>query len=49
MPTWGLVSVPVQKTPQAIKDCVKNMKDGAIIAEISSVKNKTFVVLKRLQ
>jgi prephenate dehydrogenase len=42
-----LVSVPVQKTPQAIKECAKNMKDGAIIAEISSVKNKTFAALKK--
>ena len=41
-----LVSVPVQKTPQAIKECTKNMKDGAIIAEISSVKDKTFAALK---
>jgi prephenate dehydrogenase len=42
-----LVSVPVQKTPQAIKECTKKMKDGAIIAEISSVKNKTFAALKK--
>jgi prephenate dehydrogenase len=42
-----LVCVPVQKTPQAIKECTKNMKDGAIIAEISSVKDKTFVALNR--
>jgi prephenate dehydrogenase len=42
-----LVSVPVQKTPQAIKDCAKNMKDGAIIAEIASVKSKTFAALKK--
>ena len=39
-----LVCVPVQKTPQAIRECAKNMKDGAIIAEISSVKSKTFVI-----
>ena len=42
-----LVSVPVQKTPQVIKECTKNMKDGAIIAEISSVKYKTFAALKK--
>ena len=42
-----LVSVPVQKTPQAIRECTKNMKDGAIIAEISSVKGKTFPALKK--
>jgi prephenate dehydrogenase len=43
-----LVCVPVQRTPQVIKECTKNMKDGAIIAEISSVKNKTFAALKRI-
>lgn len=43
-----LVSVPVQKTPQVVKECTKNMKDGAIIAEISSVKNKTFKALKKI-
>ena len=42
-----LVSVPVQKTPQAIKECTKKMKGGAIIAEISSVKNKTYAALKK--
>jgi prephenate dehydrogenase len=42
------ICVPVQKTPQVIKECTKNMKDGAIIAEISSVKNKTFVALKKI-
>jgi prephenate dehydrogenase len=41
------VSVPVQKTPEAIRECTKNMKDGAIIAEISSVKDKTFAALKK--
>ena len=43
-----LVCVPVQKTPQTIKECTKNMKDGATIAEISSVKNKTFAALKKI-
>lgn len=43
-----LVCVPVQKTPQVVKECTKNMKDGAIIAEISSVKNKTFKALKKI-
>jgi prephenate dehydrogenase len=43
-----LVSVPLQWTPQVIKECTKNMKDGAIIAEISSVKNKTFAALKKV-
>ena len=43
-----LVSVPLLMTPPAIKECTKNMKDGAIIAEISSVKNKTFAALKKV-
>lgn len=43
-----LVCVPVQNTPLAIKECIKNMKDGAIIAEISSVKSKTFAALKKI-
>jgi prephenate dehydrogenase len=43
-----VVCVPVQRTPQVIKECTKNMKDGAIIAEISSVKNKTFAALKKI-
>ena len=42
------ICVPVQKTPQVIKECTKNMKDRAIIAEISSVKNKTFAALKKI-
>ena len=42
------VCVPVQETPQAIKESTRNMKDGAIIAEISSVKNKTFAALKKV-
>jgi prephenate dehydrogenase len=42
-----VVSVPIQKTPQTIKQCIKNMKNGSIIAEISSVKNKTFAALRR--
>jgi prephenate dehydrogenase len=42
-----LVCVPVQKTPQAIKECSRSMKDGAVIAEISSVKKKTFMALKK--
>jgi prephenate dehydrogenase len=43
-----IVSVPLHRTPQVIKDCAKNMKDGAIIGEISSVKNKTFAALEKV-
>lgn len=42
-----LVCVPVQKTPQAIEECAKSMKNGAVIAEISSIKKKTFAALKK--
>ena len=43
-----LVSVPLNITPTVIKDCARKMKDGAIIAEISSIKNKTFEALKKV-
>jgi prephenate dehydrogenase len=43
-----LVSVPLHRTPKVIKECTKNMKEGAIIAEISSVKYKTFAALKKV-
>jgi prephenate dehydrogenase len=33
-------------TPKIISECIKNMKAGAIIAEISSVKHRTFQALK---
>lgn len=42
-----LVSVPVQIAPQAIKECAKSMKPDAIISEISSVKYKTFLALRK--
>jgi prephenate dehydrogenase len=42
-----LVCVPVNKTPEVIKECAKSMKAGAAIAEISSVKQKTFPALKQ--
>lgn len=43
-----LVSVPQNSTPSVIKECSKKMKDRAIIAEISSVKYKTFAALKNV-
>jgi len=42
-----LVCVPLNIIPSVVKDCASKMKDGAIIAEISSVKNKTFESLKK--
>ena len=43
-----LVCVPVHKTPEVVKECTKDMKAGAVIAEISSVKNKTYGALKKV-
>ena len=43
-----LICVPPISTPRAIGECAKKMKDGAIIAEISSVKRKTFAALKKV-
>jgi prephenate dehydrogenase len=40
------VCVPVQKTAQTVKKCSKEMKRGAVLAEISSVKSKTFSAMK---
>lgn len=42
-----LVSVPVALTPKVIRECAKSMKAGAVIAEISSVKQKAFQALRQ--
>lgn len=42
-----LVCVPVQSIAEMIKRCDKTMKAGAAIAEISSVKSKTFLALRK--
>jgi prephenate dehydrogenase len=42
-----LVSVPVRMTPRIIGECIRNMRAGATIAEISSVKHRTFQALKK--
>jgi prephenate dehydrogenase len=42
-----LVSVPVRMTPRVIRECAKSMKAGAVIAEISSVKQRAFQALKQ--
>lgn len=41
-----LICVPISSIPIVIKECASNMKTGAILAEISSIKAKTFVTLK---
>ncbi len=43
------VCIPVNITPHVIRECTKSMKAGAVIAEISSVKQKTFLALKRVR
>ena len=42
-----LVCVPITSAPSVIKDCALSMKSGAVLAEISSIKTKTFLVLKK--
>lgn len=42
-----LVSVPVRMTPKVIIECTKNMKAGAVISEISSVKHGVFRALRQ--
>lgn len=42
-----LVCVPIPTTPSVIKDCALGMRPGAILAEISSIKARTFVELKK--
>jgi prephenate dehydrogenase len=42
-----LVCVPITSAPSVIKNCALNMKSGAVLAEISSIKAQTFLVLKK--
>ncbi len=44
-----LVCVPVRLTPKVVAECAKSMKAGAVIAEISSVKHRTFRALARVR
>ncbi|HZC20314.1 MAG TPA: prephenate dehydrogenase/arogenate dehydrogenase family protein [Nitrososphaeraceae archaeon] len=43
-----LICVPIKDTPSMIEQCASQMKPGAILAEISSVKNQTFTRLRKL-
>ena len=43
-----LVCVPTKTTPLMIHECASKMKPGAILAEISSVKQQTSVALKKI-
>jgi prephenate dehydrogenase len=44
-----LVCVPVKNTPQTIAECASKMKSGAILAEISSVKRRSYEALKKIR
>ena len=43
-----LVCVPTKSTPLMIHECASKMKPGAILAEISSVKQQTSMALKKI-
>lgn len=43
-----LVCVPTKTTPLMIHECASKMKPGAILAEISSVKQQTSMALKKI-
>ncbi len=45
----ALVCVPVQLTPRIIRDCAGYLKPGATLAEISSVKHRTFPALTKVR
>jgi prephenate dehydrogenase len=45
----AVVCVPVQLTPAMVKQCAASMKPGSAIAEISSVKHRTFAALKKVR
>lgn len=42
----AMICVPVRLTPALVKQCAREMKAGSAIAEISSVKHKTFAAIK---
>lgn len=42
-----LVCVPITSAPSVIKNCALSMESGSVLAEISSIKAKTFLVLKK--
>ena len=42
-----LVCVPIIVAPCVVKQCALKMKSGAILAEISSIKTRTYTILKK--
>ena len=45
----AIVCVPVSLTPAVVRQCAVKMKDRSTIAEISSVKSRTFAALKKVR
>lgn len=43
-----MVCVPISKMPHIIQECASKMKPGAILVEISSIKNRSYKELKRV-
>lgn len=42
-----MVCVPVKRTPAVIKQCALEMKQGAVLADVSSIKARTLPALKK--
>lgn len=45
----AMVCVPVSRTPVVLRQCAKAVKDGSVLAEISSVKSRTLPALKKIR
>jgi len=43
-----MVCVPISEVPHIIQECATKMKPGAILVEISSIKNRSYKELKRV-
>jgi len=43
-----IICVPISKMPHIIQECATKMKPGAILVEISSIKNRSYKELKRV-
>ena len=43
-----MVCVPISEIPHTIQECATKMKSGAILVEISSIKNRSYKALKRV-
>jgi prephenate dehydrogenase len=43
-----MVCVPISEVPHTIQECATKMKSGAILVEISSIKNRSYKALQRV-